>query len=137
MLKETVNFTTKDRRGRSFIAVMKEINTELAQIHKRLEKIIDKSAYKGATLFVDQYVSYTSVWNLKFKYNFENPEVALLQCLHLEYILEHEKDNSFDQERKTLKEMNELFQQYKPYTEEQIKARKEKMIKFIQIQNLH
>lgn len=137
MLKETVKITKTNERNRNFLAVMKEINTELAQVHKSLEKKIDKTVYKSATLYVDKYISYTSVWNIKFKYNIESPEVALLQCLHLIYILDQESDNQLYEERRILKEMYELFMQYKPYTEEQIKNRKEKMINFIQSQSQH
>lgn len=116
---------------KSYYRTIAEINLRLGNIHRSIEYKIDKQKYQYATEYVNQYISYTTVWNIKFVYNFENPEVALLQIFHLEYIFEHEPKNSFITERKQLEEQRKQFSEVNPYKEEQIRSRKQEMLNYI------
>lgn len=118
-------------KNRNVISVMKEVNLALSDVHKKIARKIDVSPYEHATNYVNRYISYTTVWNLKFNYNIESPEVALLQCLHLNYILNDQHPETFVQERESVQSMYSLFTQYKPFSDAQIEARKEKMFTYI------
>ncbi len=117
---------------RHYYRTIAEINVELAKLHKIIEVDINKEKYKFASEYVNQYVSYTSIWNVKFVYNLESPEVALLQIFHLDYIFDHEPENLFIKERKMLLEQKEQFFKLKPYQEEHIELRKQNMLQFIE-----
>lgn len=119
-------------RERSVQKVMRDINMELSEAHKSVVKKIDVETYIHATEFAQQYISYTSIWNMKFSYNLESPEVAITQLLHLEYILEHEDASLFSKEHAIFEEMKKLFNLYKPYTDDMIEQRKRKMQLYIE-----
>lgn len=121
-------------KNRNVISVMKEINNTLAFVHKNIDKKIDVARYEHATNYVNSYVSYTTIWNLKFSYNIESPEIALLQYLHLDYILKHQHNNQFQQERQIVETMYELFSQYKPFSNKQVENRKQQMYAYIEDQ---
>ena len=133
-----INSSPKSRdlseKKRNIISVIKEVNLAFANIHKKLHKQIDFQKYEHATNYVNRYVSYTDVWNLKFNYNIESAEVAVLQYLHLNYIFMHEHDDLLPEERKLVVEMFELFSLYKPFSNAQIEERKQKMYSFIEEQ---
>lgn len=116
---------------KSYYRTLAEINLCLGNIHRNIERRIQKQKYRYATEYVNQYISYTSVWNIKFVYNLENPEVALLQFFHLDYIFEHEPKNRFKSERLQLEEQRKLFSTVNPFKEEQIQLRKQQMLHFI------
>lgn len=107
------------------------INVELANIHRNIEFDIDKPNYQRATDYVNQFISYASIWNLKFVHNFEDPEVALVQLFHLEYIFDHEPKDKFRQERKLFNEQYEAFLNLDIYTIQHIETRKQKMFDYI------
>lgn len=117
--------------SRSIHKVMREVNTELASVHKTIEKHINREQYIHATNFVERYISYTSLWNLKFTYNMESPEVALVQLLHLDYIFKHELPTSFIKEREAFDKMHQLFHECTPYSDESIEKRKQNMLDYI------
>ena len=108
-----------------------DINLHLARIHRTIETKIDKYKYSFVTDYVNQFISYTSVWNVKFVYNIESPEVAMLQIFHLEHILDHEQSDQFTFERCTLMEMKEKFLELKAFKLEHIQHRKQKMLDHI------
>lgn len=116
---------------RSFYRTIMHINMELAEIHRKIEFYIDKEKYKHVTDYVNQYISFTTVWNVKFVYNFENPEIALLQLFHLEYIFNNEPKNRFRQEREIFKEQYESFLNLNIYEMNHIHLRKQKMLDYI------
>lgn len=116
---------------RHYYRTIAEINVELAKLHKDIEITINKDKYKFASEFVNQYISYTTIWNVKFVYNLESPEVALLQIFHLEYIFDHEPESSFAKERRLFVEQKELFLKLKPYQDDHIAMRKQNMLQFI------
>lgn len=119
------------KSARKYYHAIADINLELAKVHRSIERFIDKSTYLPATSFVNQYISYTTIWNMKFVYNLENPEVVLMQVLHLEYIFKHETKEDFLQERQIFNEQCQIFKTLKPYKDELITARKEKMALYI------
>lgn len=114
-----------------FYKAIMNINIELANIHRKIEFEIDKEKYKYATEYVNQFISFTTIWNLKFVYNFDNPEVALLQLFHLEYIFDNEPKNRFRQERSDFTEQYDIFLKLNIYDAEHIKHRKELMLEYI------
>lgn len=116
--------TTESRtEKRSLHRVMIEINSELAMIHKKIANQIAITKYEHATSYIAQFISYTTIWNLKFTYNLESPEVALMQILHLDHIFEHEEEHDFSKEQARLLEMKQLFFTYSPYSENLIQLR--------------
>ena len=131
MLGTSVKTHRSTQSSRSLQKVMLEVNTELARVHKTIKKYINHEQYIHATNFVEQYISYTTLWNLKFSYNMESPEVAFVQLLHLDYIFKHELLTSFTKEREVFDKMHQLFHEYTPYSEELIEKRKQKMIDYI------
>jgi len=116
---------------KSYYKTLADINMCLGNIHRSIQPRIDKQKYRYTTEYVNQYISYTNVWNIKFVYNLENPEVALLQIFHLDYIFEHEPENRFATERKLLEEQKERFFTVNPYKAEQIQSRKQEMLDYI------
>ena len=131
MLDTSAKTHFSTQTSRSIHKVMQEVNTELARVHKTIKQYINHEQYIHATNFVEQYISYTSLWNLKFSYNMESPEVALVQLLHLDYIFKHELPTAFTKEREVLNKMHQLFHEYTPYSDELIEKRKQKMLDYI------
>lgn len=134
----STNFSSKStehqrlRANKKYHLAISEINTELIKVHKILERCIQKNTHIAATTYVDQYISYTSIWNIKFVYNLENPEVVLMQLFHLEYILTAETAEQLEPLRRVVTEQQHKFNELKPYPEEQVQLRKEKMLTFIE-----
>lgn len=123
---------TTSKSNRSLHRVMVEINTELTKVHKKIAPHIIVENYSAASDYVSQFVSYTTIWNIKFVYNLESPEVALMQIMHLKHILACEPETSFIDQRAILQEMTKLFLQYSPYSSELISKRKKKFQDYIQ-----
>lgn len=122
---------------RKYYLSIADINLTLAKIHDSIGPRIDKEKYREASNYVNQFVSYTDIWHMKFVYNLESPEIALLQIFHLIYIFEQEPANKFKKEREILKQQQMEFDRLRTYKDEQIVARKEKMLKFIEEQQGH
>ena len=131
MLDTSAKTRFSAQTSRSIHKVMQEVNTELAIVHKTIKEYINHEQYIHATNFVEQYISYTSLWNLKFSYNMESPEVALLQLLHLDYIFKQELPTAFTKEREIFNSMHRIFHEHSPYSDELIEKRKQKMLDYI------
>ncbi|CAM5211257.1 putative protein OS=Ureibacillus acetophenoni OX=614649 GN=SAMN05877842_11217 PE=4 SV=1 [Ureibacillus acetophenoni] len=112
---------------RHFYRSIAAINIALAEIHKKLEDQVNKQSYRLVTEYINQFISYTSVWNVKFAYNLESPEVAMLQIFHLDYILEQESPSRFICERSAFEELKEKFFQLDAFKIEHIQLRKQKI----------
>jgi len=117
---------------RKYYLSIADINSTLSKVHQSVMPHIDLEKYKYATEYIHQYISYTSVWNLKFVVNLESPEVALLQIFHLNYIFSQEPANCFTQERAILEEKEQYFYSLKPYKEEHIQKRMQTMLSYIE-----
>ncbi|MEK4630128.1 MAG: hypothetical protein ABS944_09250 [Solibacillus sp.] len=132
------NFVTKSlerqhlKSARKYSLQIIDINMALSEIHHQIAPHIDKEKYEAATAFVNQYVSYTDIWQIKFVCNFENPEVVLMQLFHLIYILEYEPKDRFVIERKNIEEQRQKFREITLYSDEHIVKRHRKMLKFIE-----
>ena len=122
----------QSKKSRQVYHALAELNLSLNEIHKSIEHYIDRDNYKYATEYVNQFISYTTVWNLKFVYNLENPEVALLQIFHLTYIFDNEDDLKFAKERRELAQLKAQFEAMNPFNKEKVAERYEKMIQYIQ-----
>ena len=119
------------KKARQLYHALAELNLSLNAIHKLIMNHIDHDKYKYATEYVNQFISYTSVWNLKFIYNLENPEVALLQIFHLTYIFENEPESNFIKERRELAQINARFIEMNQFKQEKVAERYEKMLQYI------
>lgn len=117
---------------RRYPLLISDINTELINIHQQITDQIDHSKYEAATAFVDQYITHTSIWQIKFVCNFENPEVVLMQFFHLNYIFKNEPTDRFLTEQGLVNEQWQKFVAIMLYTEEQIQQREQKMLHYIQ-----
>lgn len=112
--------------------IIEDINLSLNKIHQMVEPQINLKKFQPATDYVNQYISHTSIWNLKFKVNLESLEVALLQILHLQFIFDIESKNAFHEEKKLFAEQLERFNSVNTYSDEHIEKRKITMYKEIQ-----
>ena len=121
---------------RKYYLSIGDINNALSNVHQALMPHIHLEKYKYATDYIHQYISYTSVWNLKFVANLESPEVALLQIFHLNYIFSQEPADRFTQERAILREKEQHFYSLKPYKEEHIEKRLQAMLSYIEKRKL-
>lgn len=119
---------------RHFYRSIVDINLALAEIHKSLEDQVDKQSYRLVTEYINQFISYTSVWNVKFVYNLESPEVAMLQIFHLESIFNQEPVSQFICERSAFEELKEKFLQLNAFKSDHIQLRKQKMLEYIERQ---
>ena len=117
---------------RKYYLSVADINMILSKVHQSVMPHIDLEKYKYATEYIHQYISYTSVWNLKFVVNLESPEVALLQIFHLNYIFSQEPANLFTKERAILEEKEQYYYSLKPYKEDHIQKRLQAMISYIE-----
>ena len=122
----------QSRKTRQVYHALAELNLSLNKIHKSIEHYIDRDKYKSATEYVDQFISYTTVWNIKFVYNLENPEVALLQIFHLSYIFDNEHQSNFMKERRELEQLKKQFAKMNPFKQEKVEERYAKMVQFIE-----
>lgn len=120
---------------RKFYSTISDINHTLAKLHQRISTQIDQSLYEPATNYINQYISHTTVWNLKFTMNLESIEVALLQIFHLEYIFSCEPTHLFEEEKVILNEQLELFYNLKPFAEEHIENRRNSMYQYIAVES--
>ncbi|ATP38813.1 hypothetical protein CSE16_01610 [Solibacillus sp. R5-41] len=120
------------KSARKYPLLISDINIELNKIHQQITDQIEHSKYEAATAFIDQYIAHTSIWQLKFVCNFENPEVVLMQIFHLDYIFNNEPSDHFSTERELLNVQWEKFLNVTLYTEEKIEHRKQKMLHYIQ-----
>ena len=120
------------KQTRQFYLSLADINLQLSTIHQRLSMKIDLAAYEYASEYVNQYISYTTVWNLKFVYNLENPEVALLQIFHLRYIFSCEPEHLFKDDRAYFEEAQQCFAKINPFKPEKVDARYNDMLQYIE-----
>lgn len=108
-----------------------DINTALKDVHHQLAPHIDESKYEAATTYVNQYISHTHIWNIKFVCNLEDSEVALMQLFHLKYILDREPAELYQNERNILEEHREKFMAITLFPNEHIEMRRKKMLDYI------
>ena len=66
---------------------IQDLNNECTMLRKRIDAHIDITQYNDAIDYVNQYVSHTSILNLKFITNSQNLEVVVLHAILLEFIL--------------------------------------------------
>lgn len=108
------------------------LNENLKELHDRIAPQIDPIKYEAISSYVNQYISHTHIWNLKFANNLESPEVALMQVFHLKVILLGEPADLHQAIRTNLEDLNEKFLSITLYSDEQLKSREAKMRDYIQ-----
>ena len=121
------------QKVRKYYLSVADVNNALSKVHQAIMPHIDLEAYRLATEYIHQYISYTSVWNLKFVANLESPEVALLQIFHLNHIFKNEPADRFKKERAILAEQEQRFFDLKPYKPEHVEKRRQKMMDYIEV----
>ncbi|CAM5624458.1 putative protein OS=Lysinibacillus sphaericus OX=1421 GN=LS41612_20880 PE=4 SV=1 [Lysinibacillus sphaericus] len=84
------------RSVRSLFLKIQDLNNDCVLLRRLREQHIDIKQYKEAIAYVDQFVYYTTILNLKFVTNTQNLEVVVLHALLLEYIIESETSFSFE-----------------------------------------
>lgn len=98
------------RSVRGLFLKIEDLNNECTQLRKRLEPHIDMNVYKKSIDYVNQFVSHTTILNLKFVTNTQNLEVVVLHALLLSYILETNPGHTFEYEDRLLKGyLQEIF----------------------------
>ena len=117
---------------KKYYTTISEININLSKIHQSIARKIDIERFKPATNYVNQYISHTSIWNLKFLMNLENPEVAMLQIFHLEFIFAVEQTAALEGEKAIFHQQADLFYTLNAYSDEHMEKRKYKMYKAIE-----
>ncbi|MGA3601464.1 hypothetical protein [Lysinibacillus agricola] len=84
------------RSVRGLFLKIQDLNNDCTLLRKRLEPHIDLTVYKNAIDYVNQFVSHTTILNLKFITNTQNLEVVVLHSLLLAHIIENEEAFSFE-----------------------------------------
>lgn len=120
------------KSARKYSLIISDINLALAKIHHLITDQIDHSKYEAVSAYANQYIAHTSIWQLKFVSNFENPEVVLMQIFHLKYIFNNEPADHFSTERELLSLQQQKFAIVMLYTEEQLQQREQQMLRYIQ-----
>ncbi|KOP71405.1 hypothetical protein AMS59_18450 [Lysinibacillus sp. FJAT-14745] len=92
------------RSVRGLFLKIQGLNNDCTLLRKRLEPQINLAVYKNAIDYVNQFVSHTTILNLKFITNTQNLEVAVLHVLLLAHILENEDRSAFEYEHHLLQE---------------------------------
>lgn len=133
----TANFVAKSierqhlKTARKYSLQVVDINMTLSTIHRQIEPQIDLKKYEAVTAFVNQYITHTNIWKIKFVCNLENPEVVLMQLFHLLYIIDMEPKNRFEAERALVEDQFDKFRGITLYSDTHIEERYEKMMLFI------
>jgi len=98
------------RSVRGLFFKIQDLNNNCTLLRKRIEPHIDLAIYKHAIDYVNQFVSHTTILNLKFITNTQNLEVVVLHTLLLTYIVENEDSYTFEYEHKLLQGyIHEIF----------------------------
>ncbi|MGE7947451.1 hypothetical protein [Lysinibacillus sp. NPDC093688] len=98
------------RSVRGLFLKFQDLNNNCTLLRKRLEPHIDLAVYKHAIDYVNQFVSHTTILNLKFITNTQNLEVVVLHTLLLAHIVENEDSYTFEYEQKLLQGyIHEIF----------------------------
>ncbi|GLC88079.1 hypothetical protein [Lysinibacillus piscis] len=107
------------------------LNMNCTALRERLEPHIDFTLYEHAIDYVNQYISYTTILNLKFITNTQNLEIAVLHVLLLSHILENEAPHEFDYERSVLQGYIQEVLALNHHTESLFNNHQEKMMLYI------
>lgn len=98
------------RSVRGLFLKIQDLNNKCTSLRKRIEPHIDILLYQSVIDYVNEFVSHTTILNLKFITNTQNLEVVVLHALLLSYVLENEDPHSFEYEQKLLHEyIQEIF----------------------------
>jgi len=122
------------RSVRGLFLKIQDLNNNCTLLIKRLEPHIDLAVYKHAIDYVNQFVSHTTILNLKFITNTQNLEVVVLHTLLLTYIVENEDSFTFEYEHKLLQGyIHEIFA-LNDHAKALYKNHQEKMLHYMESQ---
>lgn len=130
----SINITSKSHLQtiRRYTLQMVTLNENLKELHDKIAPHIDPTQYEAISAYVNQYISHTHIWNIKFTHNLENPEVALMQLVHLQFILTNEPAHLFKEIRIQVADLQTKFQSITLYSATQLKVREHKMKDYLQ-----
>ncbi|MEK5230521.1 hypothetical protein MHB42_01980 [Lysinibacillus sp. FSL K6-0232] len=120
------------RSVRSLFLKMEELNNNCTELRKRLEAHIDFTQYQPAIDYIDQFVSHTTILQLKFITNTQNLEVVVLHALLLDYILENNDQLTFEYENKLLQSYLQDIFMLNNHAQTLFTNHREKMLRYIQ-----
>lgn len=110
---------------------IQDLNNECTMLRKRIDAHIEIMQYNDAIDYVNQYVSHTSILNLKFITNTQNLEVVVLHAILLGYILTTESAKSFEYEKQLLEGYIEEIVALNDHAPTLFSNHKEKMLQYI------
>lgn len=119
------------RSVRGLFLKIEDLNNECTMLRKRLDAHIDVTQYKDAIVYVNQYVSHTTILNLKFITNTQNLEVVVLHAILIELMLTNESTELFDYEKKLLEGYIEEIFALNDHAPTLFANHKEKMLHYI------
>ena len=122
------------RSIRGLFLKIQELNNKCTLLRKRLEPHIDMTVYENAIDYVNEFISHTTILNLKFITNTQNLEVLVLHTLLLSYVLENEDPRSFEYEQKLLHEYIQEIFDLNEHAKTLFMNHQEKMLYYIQSQ---
>lgn len=97
------------RKEKDYYSNIEAFNLDAAAIHKKLLLEIDMQQFSVITQYVNQFISHTTIWFMKFKTNLQNLEVVTLQLLHLHFIFDMLPQNMCSKERTKFTALQALF----------------------------
>lgn len=124
------------RSVRGLFLKIQDLNNECLLLRKRLEQHIDLAHYNDAVAYVDQFVSYTSILNLKFVTNTQNLEVVVLHALLLEHIIANETAHSLEYESNLLQGYIQEIFALNDHAATLFSNHKEKLLRYIENQTI-
>lgn len=117
------------RQDKEYYAKIEKFNEEAASLHKKL-KPYATDALTPVTQYVNDYISYTNIWQLKFQTNMQNAEVATMQMLHLTCLIAP-LPKTFTREWKKFYELQQMFPTLSDFSEQQFELHYERVKKLL------
>lgn len=108
---------------------IEKFNEEAAQLHKKLRPLIEEDVLLPVTTYVNNYISHTDIWTMKFKMNLENLEVATMQILHLTFLMPHIEGH--EREWSAFRELQQVFPTLSDFAEQQFALHYERVKKLV------
>lgn len=75
------------RTDKDYISKIESFNEEAVLLHKRVRPLTDEQLVLRVSEYVSSYIPHTDIWEVKFKSNLQNLEVATLQMIHLTFTM--------------------------------------------------
>lgn len=117
------------RKDKEYVMKIEKFNEDAASLHKKLRPFANEQAMQHVTDYVNQYISHTDIWTMKFKMNLQNAEVATMQILHLTFLMPQIEGH--EHEWAKFRELQEVFPTLSDFAEAQFSLHYERVKKLI------